>query len=151
MPRQRKTFSASVFIVLTSGNRICFLKRNATGWMDGHYSIPAGAVEAGETLAQAVVREALEEIGVRLRLDSLRHVHVLHCLTDGEPWFGHFFAAGSWDGDPKICEPEKHRNLTWATFEDAPRPMVPYVESALTAVKAGAAYSSYGWPVREGS
>ena len=83
-----------------------------------------------------------------IRTSDLSHVHVLHSLTNGESWFGHFFLAEIWDGEARVGEPQKHADLTWASADNLPQPMVPYVESALIAIQAGTAYSAYGW--REG-
>ncbi len=43
-----------------------FLARRATGPALGRYTMPGGVVEAGETLAAAVVREIMEETGMTI-------------------------------------------------------------------------------------
>jgi len=47
------------------------LIRRGTGPAAGEWSVPGGRVEAGETLAEAVVRELAEETGVEGVCDSL--------------------------------------------------------------------------------
>ena len=64
--RIRHQLSAAVFVVLARGGAVCLMRRVATGWMDGLLSLPAGALEAGETLRAAAAREAAEEVGVTI-------------------------------------------------------------------------------------
>ncbi|MBA2874249.1 NUDIX domain-containing protein [Thermaerobacillus caldiproteolyticus] len=40
-----------------------------------HYNLPAGGVERGESLIEAVKREALEEAGVEVEVGSIAFVH----------------------------------------------------------------------------
>jgi 8-oxo-dGTP pyrophosphatase MutT (NUDIX family) len=54
--------------------------------MDGSFSIPAGGLEAGETIGAVAIREAYEEVGVRIAQDDLRYVHTLHSQTEGQAW-----------------------------------------------------------------
>jgi 8-oxo-dGTP pyrophosphatase MutT (NUDIX family) len=51
-----------VAAVIRNSERKILLQRNANGW-----SLPAGAVDPGETPAQAVVREVSEETGLSVR------------------------------------------------------------------------------------
>ena len=55
----------AVIVAITDGERL-LLGRQAS-WPPRRYSTIAGFVEPGETLEQAVAREALEETGVRVR------------------------------------------------------------------------------------
>lgn len=143
--RRRFRMSSTVFIVLRQGDMFCSLRRVATGWMDGHFSVPAGAVEEGESLLAAALREAQEEVGVVIEVADLRYAHTLHCRTRGEGWVGHFFVAERWQGTPMLGEPEKHGDLHWASFQALPEPFVPYVRNALLGIAAGETYSEYGY------
>ena len=135
-----------MFVALTRGSDICLLRRTGTGWMDGQFSLPAGGLEAGETIASAAIREAEEEVGVRIAPSSLRYVHALHSLTEGMDWMGHFFVATEWSGIPRLREPEKHRDLQWRTVRDLPHEMIPYVRQALLCIDQDILYSEFGWP-----
>jgi 8-oxo-dGTP diphosphatase len=143
--RERFKLDCSVFVLLARGEQFCFLQRSNTGWKDGFYSVPAGALESGETLANAAIREAREEVGVELQADQLRLVHTMHCRTEGNEWLGHFFMAKSWTGEASLLEPDKHSNLTWALPLKAPSPLLGYVRQALEAIMRNQSYSEFGW------
>jgi 8-oxo-dGTP diphosphatase len=52
--------------------------RRARAPMVGHFSLPGGVVEAGETLAAAVARELMEEVGVKAEIVAFnRHVEAI--------------------------------------------------------------------------
>ncbi len=118
--RVRFQLSIAVFVILARGEEICMLQRKGTGWMDGSFSIPAGGLDAGETIRTAAAREALEETGVYIAPEKLVPVHTLHSLTDNNTWLGYFFRADEWSGTPSICEPDKHANLQWCSLAALP-------------------------------
>ncbi len=145
--RVRHMQSAAVFMVLRKDAQVLLLQRKATGWMDGQYSLPAGALDAGETLREAAIREALEEVGIVVDASDAVHVHMLHCKTGADVWTGHFFLVNHWQGEPKICEPDKHADVMWCDMSALPENLIPYVRQALQQIALGKAYSEYGWDV----
>jgi 8-oxo-dGTP diphosphatase len=67
-------------VVVIRDGRVAAIERHRQGH---HYWVmPGGGVEDGETIAQAAVREAEEELGVPIRLGSLRAV-VIHQSPGG--------------------------------------------------------------------
>lgn len=143
--RLRYQLSASVFVALVKGFDVCMLKRHGTGWMDGSFSIPAGGLDAGETIAAAAIREANEEVGVRIFPENLKYVHTLHSRTAGTAWLGHFFQATIWQGTPELRGTEKHSNLQWHSINTLPSSTIPYVQEALICIFRNEPYSAYGW------
>ena len=121
------------------------LKRKGTGWMDGSFSIPAGGLDADETIHAAAIREAYEEVGVQIAPSALDHVHTLHSRTAGQTWVGHFFKTATWQGTPLLREVDKHSDLQWRPFHALPSETIPYVRQALSCVAEGRSYSEYGW------
>ncbi|KAB2689632.1 NUDIX hydrolase [Brucella tritici] len=143
--RVRFQLSSAVFVILARGPEICMLQRKTTGWMDGWFSIPAGGLEAGETIRAAAAREAFEETGIIIAPEALRPVHTLHSLTTGNQWLGHFFRADEWTGMPTLCEPDKHADLQWRRLDNLPDNTIPYVRQALLCAAGNEPYSEYGW------
>ncbi|MHB1912084.1 MAG: NUDIX domain-containing protein, partial [Acidimicrobiales bacterium] len=56
--------------VVVDDDRLLLIRRGH-GPAAGEWSVPGGRVEAGETLAEAVVREVLEETGLEIVCDDL--------------------------------------------------------------------------------
>lgn len=74
MTERFKPFCA-VFLVLERKDEVLLQRRNGTGWMDGYYSLPSGHPEDGETMTQAMIREAKEEIRSAIEPDDLTLLH----------------------------------------------------------------------------
>lgn len=121
------------------------LKRSGTGWMDGFYSLPAGGLEYGETLATAAIREACEETGVIISQDSVSLAHTMHVFTEQRSWIGQFFICTEWRRTPYLAEPDKHAEIVWRPLHDIPEDTVPYVRQAIENIQNECPYSEFGW------
>ncbi len=111
--------------------QILLQQRQNTGYYDGHWATAAaGHVEAGESVLQAAVREAAEELGVTIGLYELEPLTVMHRTQGtGDPIderVDFFFACRQWDGSPRIVEPEKCSGLEWYDLDALPDPVVPH-------------------------
>ena len=135
------------FVVLRRGNKIAFVLRSNTDWMNGYYGLPAGKVEVHESAAAGATREALEETGVTIKQTDLRAVHVAHRWDgdDGYDWLDVLFEADRWEGTPFNAEPEKHSELAWLDPKNLPKNVIPSVRSYVTQIESGNLYSEYGW------
>ncbi len=141
----RSLFPVAVHLFFRRGDSILLLRRFNTGWEDGQYSVPAGHVETGETVTQAAVREAREEVGVNLTRDQLRVVHIMNRKSEDER-IDFFLAVGGWDGEIVNAEPEKCDDLAWFPVASLPVNLIPYVRRAFENYQAGLVYSEFGWP-----
>lgn len=117
--------------------------RQGTGYMDGHWAFgAAGHVERGETVHDAAVREAAEELGVRIEEADLVPLTVMHrtgisCEPIDER-VDFFFRVSRWEGTPSVQEPKKSAALQWFRLDQLPEPVVPHELSVLTGVRAWA-------------
>jgi len=66
-------------------------------------------------------------------------------LTEAMDWVGHFYTATEWIGAPRLCESEKHSDLTWQSIRALPVELIPYVHQALIWINKGIPYSEFGW------
>jgi 8-oxo-dGTP diphosphatase len=71
--------------VIVEDGHVALVRRVRAGRT--YYVFPGGGVHAGETPEQAAAREALEELGVRVRVGELLHIEVF----DGERFL--YFSA----------------------------------------------------------
>ena len=94
---------------------LCFLLREGdngaevllglkqTGFGKGKIVGIGGHVEAGESDAQAVIREVLEETGVMLQLEDLADAGSVHFVFPARPEWNMqttLFTARTWQGEP---------------------------------------------------
>ena len=115
--------------------------RKNTGYMDDHWAAAAaGHVEKGESVIEAAAREAAEEVDVRDV--ALRPLCAMHRTgPDGaaiDERVDYFFAAESWNGEPRVVEPDKAADLGWFALDALPDPVVPHELVVLEALRAGA-------------
>jgi ADP-ribose pyrophosphatase YjhB (NUDIX family) len=94
--------SAAVF----RQGRVLIIRR-ARAPLLGHFSLPGGGVEAGETLAAALARELTEEVGVEAEIAAFnRHVEAI--AYEGERVRTHFviasFVARWTGGEPRLSD-----------------------------------------------
>ena len=75
-----------------------------------------GHVEGGESLEEAVRREAREELGiVPLTLRRLGQLD-----NPGEPGVVHVYAVLTWESEPENAAPEEHTEIRWFSAVELP-------------------------------
>ncbi len=129
---------------MLNDNSVLFGRRRNTGYEDGAYHLPAGHLEAGESVVTALIREAKEEIGIAIRPEAVEFAHVMHNSSSGGR-AAFFFTVREWDGEPENREPEKCGELAWFPFDALPGHMIAYCHTALECIAAGQPFSIYGW------
>ena len=140
----RSRFAVAVHLFFLHNDHVLLLRRFNTGWEDGNYSVPAGHVDAGETVTQAAIREAREEIGVRLEPQDVEVVHVMNRKSEDER-IDFFLLARRWTGGIANQEPDKCDDLAWYPAASLPDNMIPYVRQALRNYQNGLLFSEFGW------
>ena len=135
---------ASLYILLIRNGKILLLRRFNTGYEDGKYSVPAGHLEAHETLIQGLRREVREEIGIVLDSGNISLVHIMHRKHLDER-IDYFFTAEKWTGTPKNMEPEKCDDLKWFDIDTLAPNTIPYIRTAIRNFKKNILYSEFGW------
>ena len=112
-----------LFLILErerSGRReILLQRRQNTGYMDGKYDFAAsGHLKAGESVEQAMRREAKEELGIIV--GKMDYKMLVQDVKEG--YFKCVFLAREkdWRGTPEIMEPRKCSELRWYALEALP-------------------------------
>ena len=140
MNTERHKLKVATYALLIRYGSILLSRRFQTGWQDGSYSLPAGHLDPHETIAQAAMREAHEEVGVTLRESDLCLVHTMHRM---DLYIDFFFVAESWEGTPENNEPDKCDDVRWFPLDELPPNMVPSVRHAIGQYLRGIAFSEF--------
>lgn len=112
-------------IVVDEGGRILLIRRGEAARNEqGLWACPGGALAYGETLAEAIRREAWEECGIEIavlcQLGAFDHL-----LSDGEQWVSIAYLAQVVAGSPSVREPKKCSDCGWFALDALPEPLSP--------------------------
>jgi 8-oxo-dGTP pyrophosphatase MutT (NUDIX family)/2'-5' RNA ligase len=125
--------SAALLLLDPAGPRV-LLGRRTRGQgrrYPGAWDAIGGKPDEGESLLEALAREASEEAGIE-PLD----LTALGCFHDGDradAWF----LATAWKGRPRNREPSEHSELEWvALHQAAERPLTPTTRAAVARLAA---------------
>ena len=145
--KERHRIIPAAYVILRRGNEILMQRRLNTGYEDGNYGLVSGHVEKGEPYQEAIMREAKEEVGITLKPEDLRFVHLMHRKDEGEDneRADVLFLIEHWEGEVKNMEPQKCSDLTWFPVNNLPVNTIPYVRVVVQSIEQGVFYSEYGW------
>lgn len=135
----------AVYVIFRKADKIAFLLRQNTNYMNGHYGLPSGKVEKRESFTSAAVREIKEEVGVTLHRDDLKQIFTGQRVHPDSAWVDIVFEAVNWEGEPYNAEPHVHGELAWLDPAHLPDNMVPYVRFYIEQIWAGKTYAEFGW------
>ena len=137
-----------VGIILQQDNRVLLIQRKNSDWMSGYWNFPGGLVEKDESLLQAAIREAREEIGVIISPQELTLIQVLHVRKGGtntKDIIGFYFHAKSWQGIASNNEPDKIRGVQWFSLDALPVNITEHALSAINGLLTHSSYAENGW------
>lgn len=141
----RFSLLAAVHLLVVDNDYVLLSRRQNTGYEDGKWSVPAGHLDGHESVRDAAVREAAEEIGLSLAIEDIAFGHVMHRRKQAEERVDFFMLCRKWAGTVRNAEPHKCAELTWAAPDDLPTDLIPYVRSGIDHCLAGRPYSEFGW------
>ena len=141
--KERYQSKVAVFLILTREEngikQILLQQRCNTGYMDGQYDMAcSGHIEKGESMAMAVVREAMEEIGIQIQEKDLKMVSLIHPYE--QDYVNVFFETQTYKGIPEIKEKEKCDDLQWFDIEKLPENIIDRNKNVIENMKLGIMY-----------
>jgi 8-oxo-dGTP pyrophosphatase MutT (NUDIX family) len=126
------------------GDELFLLRRAGTGFMDGFHVPPGGHLVAGESVAEAALRECREETGVTP--GRLVPLCVLPYRSGRHQGFNFVFAGEALSGPPSLAEPDASDAAGWYPLDRLPEPLAPWLPDALSLIRAGGWYRELYWP-----
>lgn len=135
MNKERFKVCCAVYIIIRKDNKILFLKRQNTGYMDGYYALPAGHLDEGESMIRAVTREAAEELGITVRDQDVNLIFTGNQIALNKEYIDLFFEIKQYTGNLKNNEPEKSSELAFFEFNQIEKNVIPYTAKVLKAIQ----------------
>lgn len=142
MNQVRHSILSASHIIFQREDQVLLIRRFQTGYGDGQYSLPAGHVEPGEFPAATAIREAAEEVGIRIEPGDLSFGHIMFRRSERDR-ADFFFVCRSFAGEPQNLEPEKCDELRWAAIDDLPENTLPYIRLALENISNQIPFSEF--------
>ncbi len=144
MKQDRFKLIAGVFLLLEKDNKIFLIRRKNTGWEDGKYAIVGGHLNGNEKASIAAVREAQEEIGVKIKPNDLTLFNIMHIQSNSER-INLAFVTKKWEGEPKNNEPEKCDQAKWFSLNKLPENLEYASKEVIACYKNNIFYIELGW------
>ena len=136
---------AATYLMLKKDDKILLMKRQNTGFKDGYWSLMAGHIDEGERAREAMVREAMEELGIEINPSDLKPYNIIHRNSRDNIYVDIFFHLKDWSGEIENMEPEKCEKLEWFSKDDLPEKTIGYVRKAIQEGGEKLDYMEYGW------
>jgi 8-oxo-dGTP pyrophosphatase MutT (NUDIX family)/GNAT superfamily N-acetyltransferase len=127
--RYVRPLSGACVAVFDGDDRVLVVREN---YGRRRYSFPGGAIEAGETPAEAAIREAREETGAEIELD---HLIASYGLENG--FLVHLFRGRLVAGSPALQPGGELSELRWLPPELVPEPQSNVLRYGLPDAVAG--------------
>lgn len=121
----------AVHVFLLKEGSILLLKRANTGFKDGYWSVPAGRLNSGETIKQAMIREAKEEVGANIDSKDLSKILVMHHKDDRGERLYFFSHCSNWKGELKNMEIDKCEKIEWFNINNLPDKIIEHIKCVI--------------------
>ncbi|MDR2778526.1 MAG: NUDIX domain-containing protein [Rickettsiales bacterium] len=142
--KERYKINVAVYAIIIREKKILLSLRKGSGFFDGSYSFVSGHLEADETLAEAMIREAKEEANIDIVRMHLGTVLFRFRLTpQNNNYLDCFFIIDEFRGELNNNEPEKCDELNFYPLEQLPENTIDYVKYSLGNALGGVIYSEY--------
>jgi 8-oxo-dGTP pyrophosphatase MutT (NUDIX family) len=146
-----KTLSAIIVALVKNVNDKTYVllqKRQNTGFADGLWDLSfSGHVEKDESMTDAAVREAKEELCVDIDKHDLNFFTLIHKRDKDSDlvYYNGYFYCRNFVGTPQIGEPTKCSAIQWFDIDNLPKDLIDDRKEALKAFTNGTHYIEYGW------
>jgi len=130
-------------IVVVNNGKILLAKRKGSHGA-GMWGSAGGHVEFGEKPIDTVIREAKEELGIKLK--DIEYLCTMSYVIEGKHYIDLGFKAKIRSGTPTIQPEEvnKIEEVKWFDLNKLPSPIFPPVKVYLKALKTGQVYFEMG-------
>ncbi|MFZ5670471.1 MAG: NUDIX hydrolase [Pseudomonadota bacterium] len=100
----------------------------------GHWGLPGGKVDWGETTRETCAREIAEELGLAITPGRLLCVADTLDAGDGRHWVAPVYLVEDCEGEPAVREPDKLGACGWFALDALPTPLTAATRAAVKAL-----------------
>lgn len=141
MSKNRASLHCAVYLIVEKDGKILLQGRQNTGFYDGYYGLPSGHWEYGESVSDAMIREAKEETNLDILKEDLELKFVCNSSQGADRnYVGFYFQAKNYSGKINVNEPDKCTDLTFYEYDNLPDNIIPYIDKVLKMIKNGENY-----------
>lgn len=131
------------FIIIKDGKILLQRRNNPNKHGYGMLGMPAGHLEEGENVYDALKREMKEELGIDII--SSKIVQVMNLNGDTGVYDAYFF-VGEYSGTIKNQEKENAKSLEWHAADSDIKDLMPYEKYALSEyLNNNSKFTTFGW------
>ena len=135
--------SAIYMIIKNEKGEILFQRRCGSKLWPDFLGLPAGHVDKGEDVYQALVREAREELNIDINVKDIEDTFVVNRINKNlKPYYDVYFVIKNYKGIIKINEPNKCQELKWVLLDNMPDDVIEFEKIALDNYEKGIKFSS---------
>lgn len=140
----REEFLSAIYMIIKNEKgEILFQRRCGSKLWPDFLGLPAGHVDKGEDVYQALVREAREELNIDINAKDIEDTFVVNRINKNlKPYYDIYFVIKNYKGIIKINEPNKCQELKWVLLDNMPDDVIEFEKIALTNYKKGIKFSS---------
>ena len=145
MKKVRFKLTPAVYALFVKENEVLLMRRYNTGYQDGFYGLPAGHLDGNESAKHAMIREINEEVGVKIKENSLKFALIMHRNCIDYEYIDLFFIVNKWEGNFVIMEPNKCDEFKWFPINNLPENTIEYIKDAVKCYLNKQNYCELGW------
>ena len=140
----REEFLSAIYMIIKNEKgEILFQRRCGSKLWPDFLGLPAGHVDKGEDVYQALVREAREELNIDINVKNIEDTFVVNRINKNlKPYYDVYFVIKNYKGIIKINEPNKCQELKWVLLDNMPEDVIEFEKIALDNYEKGIKFSS---------
>lgn len=131
-------------LILLKEDKVLLYLRQNTDYANGMYSLVAGHLDGGESVSQAMIREAQEEAGIEIAPQDLFLGCTVHLgFKEGKEYIYFYFICRQWKNEPQNMEPQKCAELKFYSLNGLPTNLLLDVKKGIECALNGIHYYEY--------
>jgi len=144
MEKEQFKIPASAHLFLMSGNKI-LLHRRRNSSFESMYGVVAGHLDGNESVTDAIIREAKEEVDIDIKREDIKLATISHSNANNIEYVQFFFFCDKWNGEIRNAEENKCSGLKFFPIDNLPENTVPYIKKAIECANDKIFYFEFGW------